>query len=751
MSPAAVSPAAGQAAVPPAHRPAAPARPNRSRLLNLGAPLVRLGDAARALLPPEALLEAAGADPAARVEGAAAAALDAGVDGEARTLGGRAGEHPVLAEFEAFVSDANALVSAVVDRWDTAGARPLPPARRAHQGTNGHGGNGHGGNGHATNGYDTRAPARSAPVVAPAEPAAVPQPLGPRTLTVTRTFSIDALPHVRDHCFYRQPPGWPHLVDRFPVIPMTALLEMMTDEARVFAPGRTAVGLRDVRALRWLAIEPAVEVTINLTELPDGAVRVEFKGYTRGTVVFADDYPPAPEPSAEALVDTRPPPVTASFLYEDGWMFHGPGYQGIHELGPISPGGLTGTVRAPDVPGALLDSVGQLFGFWGIPYLFSTGTSMMLPQGVGAIRFYGPQPPPGSPVTSTLWVRDVNDVTVKADFELRREDGSVWARIDGWTDHRFANDDVLWQMMRHPDVNTVAQRSDDGWMFAYEHATDSASRELISYHFLTVEGRALLAGRNPRAGRQWLLGRIAAHDAVRRFLWDHGAGPLWAIETQIDNEPSGRPVVARMPARPGIPRLSAPNVSLAHTQFAAVAMVHPDGEVGIDIEKVLPREPGVEAAGLTAAERALLDTLAGADPDARALWFTRMWSAKEAAAKADGTGLQGRPRRFVVDRIVDPAGEQSPDAPAMLPDAPAMLRVAIGGPAEQGQGQPAQGQPDGVAREGTRHRWVAHRLVDRVGLRMAAPSGGDCFVVAWTSPEIERAGQESDPREGVGA
>ncbi|MGF7239452.1 MAG: 4'-phosphopantetheinyl transferase superfamily protein, partial [Frankia sp.] len=572
-------------------------------------------------------------------------------------------------------------------------------------------------------------------------PAGPVSPTAPRRLTVTRTFSIDGLPHVRDHCFYRQPPDWPHLTDRFPIIPMTALLEMMIEEARVLAPGRIPIGLRDVRALRWLAIEPAVEVTVNLTELADGAVRVEFKGYTRGTVVFADAYQPAPEASTEPLLDLRPPPVSAAFLYDDRWMFHGPSYQGISELGPISPAGLIGTVRAPDAPGALLDSVGQLFGFWAIPFLFETGTSMLLPQGVGAVHFYGPQPPPGTPITSTFWIRETGEVTVKADLELRRADGTVWARIDGWTDHRFANDDVLWAM-RHPEVSTIAQPSADGWMFSYEHATDSASRELISYHYLTAQGRARLSGHNPRAARQWLLGRIAAHDAVRRWLWDGGAGPVWAIEVEIDNEPSGRPVVARMPARPGLP-VAPPNVSIAHTAFVAVAMVHPDGEVGIDVEKVVPREPGVEAAGLTLAERSLLDWLAGDDPTTRALWFTRMWSAKEAAAKADGTGLRGRPRSFVVDRVTDPVGDPATGSPGRL-------RVSIEGP-DDPAAEASRVAGLGASRPGTpRHRWVAHRLVDPVGRPLAGPADGDRFVVAWTSPEIERAAQESeDLREGV--
>jgi acyl transferase domain-containing protein/phosphopantetheinyl transferase len=669
------APAVGAPGAVPASRPAGP-RPGSERLLNLGAPLIRMGDTAP-ILP--------------------------GRLGDHPVADRPVPDHPVLAAFGAAVADTDALVSAVLTRWDAAragGGRPAPiPA-------------------------PTLAPPLP-PTPPPPLPAPPPPPARPRTVTIRRTLSMDALPHVLDHCFFAQPPGWPTLADRFPVVPMTALMAMMVDEARAFSPGRVPVGMRDVRALRWLAVEPPVEVTMTLTELADSAVRVELKGYTRGTVVFADAYPPAPAPSTEPLVDPRPSPVDAASLYEDKWMFHGPGYQGIRRLGEIATNGLTGTVRVPDAPGGLLDSVGQLFGFWAIDALFSSRRSLLLPQSIATITFHGPDPAPGETVECTVWIRAVEEMTVRADFELRTADGAVWARVVGCVDRRFDNDEVLWRMMRQPARHTIAQPSGDGWVFAHEHWGDSASRELVSYHFLTVSGRADLAALNPRAARSWLLGRVAAQDAVRHWLWDRGAGPVWGIEPQVVNEPSGRPVIARMPERAGTAS-SPPNVSIAHSPWVAVAIVDGDGDVGIDVEEVRRREPAVEAAALTASERALLDELAGTDPDSRALWFTRFWTAKEAAAKADGTGLEGRPRRFVVD------------CPAGGPADPPMLRVCIGSRSAADPG-------------GERVRWVAHRRVGPTGTQLeVTPSGGTAagardvgadpvYVVAWTSPEIERA------------
>jgi phosphopantetheinyl transferase len=61
--------------------------------------------------------------------------------------------------------------------------------------------------------------------------------------------------------------------------------------------------------------------------------------------------------------------------------------------------------------------------------------------------------------------------------------------------------------------------------------------------------------------------------------------------------------------------------------------------VGVDVEMV-------RRTAATPEELAAIEPLAAAQPDAA--WETRLWCAKEAAAKALGTGLQGRPRAFEV-------------------------------------------------------------------------------------------------------
>ena len=86
-----------------------------------------------------------------------------------------------------------------------------------------------------------------------------------------------------------------------------------------------------MRAYRWLAVAPPVEVEI--TSVLDGdRVDVEIAGYSRATVRLADRYVRPPDPSLPPLANPRPTPVTGPQMYADRWMFHGPRYAGVAAL-----------------------------------------------------------------------------------------------------------------------------------------------------------------------------------------------------------------------------------------------------------------------------------------------------------------------------------------------------------------------------------------------------------------------------------
>ncbi|MGJ0157394.1 beta-ketoacyl synthase N-terminal-like domain-containing protein [Streptomyces sp. CH8.1] len=468
----------------------------------------------------------------------------------------------------------------------------------------------------------------------------------------TSRLSLAALPYVRDHCVYLQPDDWAEDSDRFPVVPMTTMLELAADAARRYVPaGLAVVGHEDVRALRWLAVEPAVDVRVSVRPDGPGRMRVTLGEYASVVVLFDEGYGAPPSPDGTPLRDAGPAPVSAAALYRDRWMFHGPRFAGVHEVRTVGADGIHGVLRALPDPGALLDAAGQLFGHW--MQLRLPVDRLVFPAGVDRIRFYGPPPAPSALISATARIRAVQDVTVRGDVELRGPGGGVWARIEGWTYRRFGADERVWPMKFTPEVCGIGEPRPEGWCLARRRWSDPASQELVMRRYLGAAEREVYGRLAPRARAPWLLGRIAAKDALRGLLWDGGAGPVFPAEVPVGNDPAGRPVAEGRLTR-GF------RLSISHKDRIAVALAHPGRPVGIDVESVTADPDALVRIALGADELRLAERLA-ARPAAHGdtglpAALTALWCAKEAAAKAAGTGLGGRPRDWRVAGDPDSGG-----------------------------------------------------------------------------------------------
>ncbi len=269
-------------------------------------------------------------------------------------------------------------------------------------------------------------PGAPAAVLRPLAPAA---PVGPRSKTTHRVMSLRTDPYLADHCLLQAPPGGGSPGDRFPIVPMTGAIDLIVAAAAELVGERRVIGVRGVRALRPLAVEPEVTLIIEATEKPgDGQLSVVTvtvdgrvgsgprESYARATVLLADDYPVPPALREYPLTAERPSEVDAVGLYADRWMFHGPAYRGVAELGTVADDGVRGVLEVLPTPGALLDAAGQLLGFW---IALQPANRLVLPATVGSVSFYGPDPEPGTRLPTVVHVRSASDDEAVADLELR--------------------------------------------------------------------------------------------------------------------------------------------------------------------------------------------------------------------------------------------------------------------------------------------------------------------------------------------
>ncbi|MFH8341769.1 4'-phosphopantetheinyl transferase superfamily protein, partial [Streptomyces sp. AM6-12] len=511
----------------------------------------------------------------------------------------------------------------------------------------------------------TRTPTHPAPTAATRTPTRpTPEtPVPPTSPPTTTTLHISphSMPHLLDHCFFPQRPDWPDIEDRWPVVPATTIVRHMMDAAEAAAPGMRAVAVHEARFDRWLTAVPAVDVPITVTPVTGRPHRlaVAFGPTARAVIELAAHHPAPPPPGPRPDAPERRPEHTAAQLYRERWMFHGPGFQGLTELSAIGERHVRGVITAPAAPGALLDNVGQLLGYW----IMATRTerTVVFPVRMRRMTFHGPQPGPGTRIDCLVRITSLTDTLLEADAQLTAG-GRVWAVLDGWQDRRFDNDPTTRPVERFPERHTLSAPQPGGWTLLHERWPDLASRELIMRNSLGSAERSQYAAHPPRGRRQWLLGRIAVKDAVRRWLWEQGEGPVFPAEIRVHNDAAGRPRVTGVHGRT-LPPL---DVSLAHRAEAGVAIVRPrdphsgsgsgsSSGIGIDIEEVAEREPATLATALGPDELRLLRAQSG--PEAE--WFTRFWAAKEAVAKAEGTGFGGRPRDF---RVL----EATPDGSRLL-------------------------------------------------------------------------------------
>lgn len=574
--------------------------------LDLGGALISLDE------PTRTAVGAALAPPRRAADSARPSALDA--------LGDR---DPLAAEFAALLDDTAALAADVLGagRRDTsrAGAPTVPRATA----------------------YAPAAP----PATRSAGPPAGPAPAAPGELHTSLRISVDTMPYLLDHCFFKQPPQAAP-ADRWPVVPGTTVIGHLMDFAERAAPGLRAVAVHDVRLNQWITAVPTVDIPVHITPAPPhpaGKARVTaaLGSYARATVELAHDHDRR-SPGAWTFPrdQERPCDLTARELYTRRWMFHGPCFQGVTELTAIGDAHVRGVLTTPPAPGALLDNVGQLLGYWIMSQRHTRTT--VFPVGMREIRFHGPHPAPGERLDCLIRIVSVTETTLEADMQLVHR-GRVWAEFNGWRDRRFDSDPQVRRVDREPEHHTLSEPQDGGWVLVHERWPDLASRELIMRNMLADEERTAYETHAPRGRRQWLLGRIAVKDAVRQRLWDAGSGGIFPVEVRVADDPAGHPYVTGGYGRT-LPDL---HVSCAHRAEAAVAIAR-TGPCGIDIEEVTERPDGTFEAALGARERDLLVSLVRDTGEPEALWLTRFRVAGQAIGKARSTGPADAPESFEI-------------------------------------------------------------------------------------------------------
>lgn len=549
-------------------------------------------------------------------------------------------------------------------------------------------------------------------------------------LVARREINVDEDLFLQDHTLGRQISLTDPTLRGLPVMPLTMSMEMLAEAATVLVPGQLLVGMRNIRAYRWMVFEgktlsveliarrnltaPGTEIDVQIYEAePTGVPRSPASTpMVAGTMVFGEVYPEPPTMRAFTLQEEQTSKWAPEQLYQEV-MFHGPAFRGTVSIDRCGADGSEATLQTLPASGlfranphpacitdpVLLDQPGQVVGFWTAEHL-QTGY-VILPFYLEALHCYGPIPSVTERVTCQARIHLVGEQLVRSDLDIVRLDGRVWAQLVGWEDRRFDLPQAFFRFMLAPgDVllsefwpTAVAALPQSAAWQAYRLSLAAFPADfftayggiwgrVLAYLVLGQRERALwLSLRTPEKRRtEWLLGRVVAKDAVRRYLAQQYGTVVYPADIEILPDEYGRPIVhgAWSTAVPSLPLLS-----LSHAEGVAIAVVG-DGTaaagIGVDIEHVGRMHNGTAQLAFTLAEQALLASVPTVDQDS---WLVRLWCAKEAVAKALGQGLVGGPQALVVQKL-DPetgmvqvglTGEMARRFPA-LHDRPTVVHTA---------------------------------------------------------------------------
>ena len=156
---------------------------------------------------------------------------------------------------------------------------------------------------------------------------------------------------------------------------------------------------------------------------------------------------------------------------------------------------------------------------------------------------------------------------------------------------------------------------------------------------------------------EWLFGRIAAKEAVRRFLFKHYQSRWTDADVEIWADDSGKPHAIgdwkNAVWKDREEEFGLLDLAIAHTERFVLAVVAARARVGVDVESVDRDLSDEFTKGVFTPEELMLAEGA-TNPHAAII---RFWCAKEAVSKALGTGIRYSPKELVVDAFRPETGE----------------------------------------------------------------------------------------------
>ncbi len=506
-------------------------------------------------------------------------------------------------------------------------------------------------------------------------------------MEVVKTFRLVDLPFIGDYALGTSQMSYadPKLKG---LIPLTLSIgaEIMAEVAALVMPNRVLIRIDDLRCRRMVSFEKdelklfilaervasgsARESAIHVRLREDTPESVYTSPVMEATIVLAE----APAAAHPVMVANHSKPRSVHWSGRDIYpsrLCSGQRLRGIQFVETWSESGLDYEIAVPPLAGnvaftrfpqwtvnpLLLEMVVGGFALWRSHERFAGAFSF--PFRMRRLTLSGTIPEEGARLKCYLRLTGVTPKSHICDISVTDGNGNELMTVAGWEELTERVPNEYREIILMPAVNFLTKSLDPALLG--EPATDIASAfvsdipyaifdrneelwlKTLSHVVLDASERRAFAERTGSVSRraEWLFGRVAAKEAVRRFLKDFYQARWSSADIRIWADDFGKPHA-----------LGAWNdylstnldIAIAHTAQFVVAVAAANARVGIDTESIQRDLSEEFTVGVfTPEEQELAAQAANA-----AQTLIRFWCAKEAVSKALGTGIRYSPKEMIV-------------------------------------------------------------------------------------------------------
>lgn len=448
-----------------------------------------------------------------------------------------------------------------------------------------------------------------------------------QSLHARRRLDLQHDVFLEDHTLGSAPSAHDSTLTALAVLPFTFSMEVIAEAAAYLLGGdHVVIGMQALRGYRWLTLDEG-DLTIDIqarlqpvsVDASHQPVQVKLyqqtpSGPPMGVLVFegevhlAHTFPVAPAPLSIAPGEMMPSGLADNDLYSTG-MFHGPRLQGVKHIRSWSRQGIEADLETITLQNfftatrqpvfctdaGLLDAAGQLIGYW-LTEQYGSDFNCF-PFQVDSFRQYAEPPPPGTRILCRAAIEFTADRQIRADFDLLTMSGRVIARLESWQDRHFTIPHSFYECRLRPQTTELSQpwmQRESGLICRRmqpfpEHFLEDAWAIWLRVlaHITLNRNERVVWYRLPEQQRtQWLLGRIAAKDAIRQWARQIGVS-LAPADIEITSADNGK-VHAHCVALD----MQIPELAIAHRDGVAIAALAQAGQrLEFDMQRFGELEP----------------------------------------------------------------------------------------------------------------------------------------------------------------